>query len=290
MDTQYYLQLIDSYSNKIQEADSSESLRDILREIEDRIKLKCHLSPYGNQSPDSCKDFDAEEIYHLLQMRALILNKMFMGTKEEIQRMKSVNEDLRLKTERLCNRVEALFESYQNNGRDDDFDGDYDLEGTLAPNIIDDWNYDECCSNVHSFDNDNYYGSDFKVMMPLIENICKYHIHIMYNLETAMCCSMANDIDDGTAPVEFKPDDNSVVTNSQMEPLRLLYTDKIPGLDSEYPLRDERFGGIDFCYATHYACCHLPFSLPDFLRIREFESEVKLTISDFDGIESDVKE
>lgn len=91
------------------------------------------------------------------------------------------------------------------------------------------------------FPNDSYYGSDFNYMLDLISDVVK----------------------------EWKyPNEFTVSTDTRMD-------DGVTWADGY--LLSEPYQHLCICYALHALCCHLPYSIPDVLRMENITLRAKVS-------------
>ena len=255
---------LDEYCGRIEAAGSPDALRDILMELEDLIKSRCSLPPYGNECPNECGNFDVEEIYEMLSLRARILNKMFLFSEEEVRLLKEKNTELEEKSDIVRERAEALMRGCFSQTRDRSFDLNLSVDARLYAYIPAGWDAEEeCWNNVREFESDSFYGSDFRVMMPLVQNIGKSMEYLCGDLFNRTMSAW----DLQTIETVEELEENTEYDCHE-------YTFLHWGVDN--PLLAPALAGIGFCNAAYAACNNLPFSLTDFIRIRHFNMEVSL--------------
>lgn len=123
-------------------------------------------------------DKHKDELNCLLEDRKILLDWMFCETSEEVERMQIVNQRLFDLTNRLRVKMADVAEYLVSRDRDD-FDDDYEVEGTLRFS----YNGDD---SVLPYPGDEVYGSDFRLMVNvrdwlkvdnrshLLELLCRY--------------------------------------------------------------------------------------------------------------------
>lgn len=111
-----------------------------------------------------------KNIKKLLNVRQSLLDKIFLATPEEINRLEQVNSLLNDSTKKMFHRTASLYRTLLSSYRDKEFDDDYEVIGSLKCNI----DYDSeggCYGTVLKLDNDEFYGSDFGYMIALINGM-----------------------------------------------------------------------------------------------------------------------
>ena len=130
--------------------------RALLLEVEAEIKKLM-----GEQEKGSLDLRQIEKIQDLIGTRSLILNRMFQATSQEIKRFEAVNELLNSLTKKMYHRMANLYRTLINSPKDESFDDDYVVSGTLKYVYNDE-------DSILILPEDGYYGSDFAYMIELI--------------------------------------------------------------------------------------------------------------------------
>ena len=188
-----------------------------------------------------------KKIKELLNVRQSLLNELFFATSEEIIRLEQVNSLLDELTKKMYHRTASLYRALLSSYRDEEFDDDYEIEGTLKCNVDYD-SEDGSYGTVLKLENDEFYGSDFGYMIALInemqdrENIVECHI----GYKETHTLSMSNEDLDC-----YDHWDDGVSWN-------------------EGELNRKELEHICICYAMHVICVHNEYSLPDLLRLNDF--------------------
>ena len=183
---------------------------------------------------------------------------MFFATSEEIIRLKQVNSLLDELTKKMYHRTASLYRTLLSSYRDEEFDDDYEILGTLKCNVDYD-SEDGSYGTVLKLENDEFYGSDFGYMIALIngmqdsENIVECHIgyketHTLNMSEKELNC--------------YDYWDDGISWN-------------------EGQLNRKELEHICICYATHVICVHNEYSLSDLLRLNDFWVEVQIKCQHF---------
>ena len=132
-----------------------EVLRSRVQEIESEIRSVVGAEPgwIDLVALDKHKD----ELDLLMGERKVLLDWMFCETPEEVERMRIVNQRLFDLTNRLRVKMADVAEYLVSRDRDD-FDDDYEVEGTLRFSYIGD-------DSVLPYPGDEVYGSDFRLII-----------------------------------------------------------------------------------------------------------------------------
>ena len=130
-------------------------LRSRVQEIESEIRSVVGTEPGWIDM--TALDKHKDELDLLLEDRKVLLDWMFQETPEEVERMRIVNKRLFDLTNRLRVKMADVSEYLVSRDRDD-FDDDYEVEGTLRFS----YNGDD---SVLPYPGDEVYGSDFRLMV-----------------------------------------------------------------------------------------------------------------------------
>lgn len=151
-------------------------LKTRVQEIESEIRSVVGAEPGWIDM--TALDKHKDELNCLLEDRKILLDWMFCETLEEVERMRIVNQRLFDLTNRLRVKMADVAEYLVSRDRDD-FDDDYEVEGTLRFS----YNGDD---SVLPYPGDEVYGSNFRLMVNvrdwlkvdnrshLLELLCRY--------------------------------------------------------------------------------------------------------------------
>ena len=197
-----------------------------------------------------------ERVGDLICRRMVLLNRMFTGTPEEVERMEQVNDRLLELTRQMYSRSATLYRKVLTDTRDEAFDDDIVVEGSLKYNCGDE-------TSVLPMSNDGYYGSDFYRMLQVIDWLYMREAE-GFKLEAI----------EETGCKSWEPKD--VPEQSDAE---LGFEDSLNDGTTwaEGPLRHPALESICLCHAVHDICTHKYYSIPDLLRMNDFWCEVKVT-------------
>jgi hypothetical protein len=135
--------------------------RALLLKVEAEIKKLMGEQEKGSLDLRHIGAVQIEKIQDLIGTRSLILNQMFQATSQEIKRFEAVNELLNSLTKKMYHRMANLYRTLINSPKDESFDDDYIIRGTLR--------YVFCgVESILELPEDSYYGSDFAYMIELI--------------------------------------------------------------------------------------------------------------------------
>lgn len=169
-----------------------EVLRSRVQEIESEIRSVVGAEPgwIDLVALDKHKD----ELDLLMGERKVLLDWMFCETPEEVERMRIVNQRLFDLTNRLRVKMADVADYLVSRDRDD-FDDDYEVEGTLRFS----YNGDD---SVLPYPGDEVYGSDFRLMINVrdwlkVDSLSRQlELHCKYNESRENILTSGN-LDDG---------------------------------------------------------------------------------------------
>ena len=170
--------------------------RALLLEVEAEIKKLMGEQEKGSLDLRHIGAVQIEKIEDLVSTRSLILNRMFQATSQEIKRFEAVNELLNSLTKKMYHRMANLYRTLIDSSKDDSFDDDFVIRGTLR--------YMFCgLESILELPEDSYYGSDFEYMMELI------------------CCCLLEECNGGLSEIEecscnYSPQSTSDMTDEQL--------------------------------------------------------------------------
>ena len=231
---------------------------ELLKNVEREIKEIVGTDIYSSTRKHTKYNEKHEKIKELLNVRQSLLDEMFLATPEEINRLEQVNSLLDDSTKKMFHRTASLYRTLLSSYRDEEFDDDYEILGTLKCNVDYD-SEDGSYGTVLKLENDEFYGSDFGYMIALIngmqdsENIVECHIGYK---ET----HTLNMSDKDLACYDYR--DDGVSWN-------------------EGQLNRKELEHICICYAMHVICVHNEYSLLDLLRLNDFWVEVQIKCQHF---------
>ena len=186
-----------------------------------------------------------EELELMLDQRRTLLNWMFMETPQEVARMDVLNTRLFDLTKRLRVKMADVCESLAACERDD-FDDDYEVEGTLR------FCYNEEDS-ILSYEGADVYCSDFRLMIATNNYLTgKEYLHYLeldcrYNDPRASILESGN-CDDGQS-----------------------WSHETPGV----------FNGICICHTMALFCRDFGYPIQDVLQLNDFWNEVHVRYQQF---------
>ncbi len=231
-------------------------LRGYLKEVEKEIKgivgddlMNFYYNNHNQEVYDKIDD--------LVGTRKLILDKMFVYSAEEIKRMEAVNELLYGLYKQMYRRTTNLYRTVIAHGKDEAFDDDYNVEGMLNVSVDYDINDGDYGTVLH-LDTDADYGSDFAYMIYVIQSNRKYCHDLSYIDQCMVAHSDANTPDMSDEELDC---DSSFLDD---------------GVTWDECLHRPDLSHICFCHSFHALFTHLPYSLPDILRINSYAVESKI--------------
>lgn len=151
----------DDLADYIYQENDVDKKRALLLEVEAEIKKLMGEQEKGSLDLRHIGAVQIEKIQDLIGTRSLLLNQMFQATSQEIKRFEAVNELLNSLTKKMYHRMANLYRTLINSPKDESFDDDYVICGTLR--------YVFCgVESILKLPEDSYYGSDFAYMIELI--------------------------------------------------------------------------------------------------------------------------
>lgn len=186
-----------------------------------------------------------EELILLLDQRRTLLNWMFMETRKEVARMDALNTRLLDLTKRLLVKMADVCESLASHQRDD-FDDDFEVEGTLRFSYNDE-------DSILPYEGADVYGSDYRLMIALNNYlICNEDLHYLeldcrYNWPRQRILE-SGDLDDGHS-----------------------WSHDTPGC----------FDGVCICHTTAVFCRDFGYPIQDVLQLNDFWNEVHVRYQQF---------
>ena len=193
-----------------------------------------------------------EQLVELIYRRRDLLDKMFVATSEEVERMEQVNARLFDLTNKMFARTEVLYHKMMAATYDPAFDNDVDVEGTLKFEMNDE-------ASILPMSNDDYYGSDFAFVFEVIACLYTHKYLRREEIEFSYCYC---------PPSTYRAD---------MEREELQVADNLNDGDSWYepcqPAAD-KLSHLCICHAVYDLNMHKPYSIPDILRMNDFTVEV----------------
>ncbi len=239
---------------KFLDRNRSDRLRRQLLRVERRILRITGMDPNAFHWIHTQKNL--ERVGELIGDRKALLDRMFVGTPEEVVRMERVNGLLLDLTQQMYCRSAALYRKVLTATYDEAFDDDVVVEGTLKYNCDGD-------ESVLPMTNDAYYGSDFGRMLRIIDwlYVGECDGFRLSEIEQTICKSI-------------EPQDRPDMRDEEFGFEN--------GLDdgttwAEGCLQHPAFEHICICHAVHDLCTHKKYSIPDLLRMNDFWCEVKVT-------------
>ena len=239
---------------------------DLMHERVQKIEKKLHdIIGYGTELHNLryASRKKREQITGLLSQRKRLLNRMFVGTPEEIARMEQLNALLLDQTKKLYARTEELYRKMTTMTYNRDFDDDVEVVGTLRF-VMDGKN------SLLPISNDDYYGSKFANTLDVISSLCRYKIiFCTENIEFVHC---------SRHPSDYRPD----MSSEELGTVDIL-NDGQTWLSPCKPI-GEKFWHICICHAVYDLSMNQPYSIPDILRMNDFWTEVSVIHQHFASV------
>ena len=141
---------------------------------------------------DNLSKEQKEEVKLLLQERRDILNELFQPTEANLAQFCKLNDELYRLTMALNERVKRIVSKKDILLDSNDFDDDYELEGTLKFVFNDE-------TSISRLPDDDYYGSNFAVMIKTL-----YEVYVDYGIESIVTINEHHGpLDDGVSWYEY---------------------------------------------------------------------------------------
>ena len=231
---------------------------ELLKDLESEIKKIVDVDVCSFTKEHTKYDAKYEKIKELLNVRQTLLNELFFATSEEIIRLEQVNSLLDELTKKMYHRTASLYRALLSSYRDEEFDDDYEIEGTLKCNVDYD-SEDGSYGTILKLENDEFYGSDFGYMIALINE--------MQDRENIVECH-----------IDYKETHTLSMSNEELD----CYDHWDDGVSwNEGELNRKELEHICICYAMHVICVHNEYSLPDLLRLNDFWIEALVKCQHF---------
>ncbi len=234
-----------------------EKLRSEVRNFESRI-LAITGDPLETVWWNTVKPENvAEYVDELIGFRGYALERLFEihCTEAEVRRIEQVNARLLEMTREMFERTGLVYRHFLDMPRKGDGE-ELEVEGTLK--------YWEDAETLR-LEDDDFYGSDFRHIIPIIA----YMDERLHGGLPIISCRPSYD-----------PDRKS---NSSMSDKELGIENELDDGTSwaEAGLHNERLSHIVFCYASHAIVTHKDFTIPDYMRMDEFEVKVDIQYQHF---------
>ena len=171
----------------------------------------------------------------LTEERKDTLDALFQATPNEVMRMDKLNDQLKAITRQMHERVAIVNEDASKIF----VDGNFEVEGRLNYNP-------NAASAIIQLENDDYFGSDFAKIHQVIDMLFDQGYLPIKCADFVRASDLVNDFDDGrweTAYEDWQP-------------------------------QADKFKYINICFAIHSLNAYHPYSIPDILRMNNFDITV----------------
>ena len=168
----------------------------------------------------------------LIEERKNVLDALFQATPDEVMRMDKLNDQLKAITRQMHERVAIVNEDAAKIF----VDGNFEVEGRLNYNP-------NAAGAILQMENDDYFGSDFAKIHQVIDMLFDQGYLPIKCADFVRASDLVNDFDDGkweTAYEDWQP---------QADKLKY----------------------INICFAIHSLNAYHPYSIPDILRMNNFD-------------------
>lgn len=206
-----------------------------------------HLNWYTRfNTPNSIED--------LLYRRRAILNDLFLAhlSSKDVAKFEKVNRRLDDMTEKMYRRLANMYRTLLAMPKDQDFDDDIVITAEMQFIC-------EQKKDVLKLDDDDYYGSRFLDMNSIMSVFCKDMVKMPIAWEIA----------------PYNPKHDASMSDAELGVVNILDDGESW---NDAPLNIDAFKDIVICNAAHVICDHMPYSIPDMLRMNCFWIDVKSTV------------
>ena len=202
---------------------------------------------------------ELDALEHYVDLRYYALNKMFAihCTDQEVRRLEQLNDKLLTLSNQMYARTASFYRHILDMPKEEK-DDDIEIEGSLRY-------WDDGYSTILELEDDAFYGSDFKMMLPVVAYVEREHRGDL----AAMDC-YARESMDGVH--------NSSMTDAELDLVNTLDDGKTW---ADGALWHPKLGHIVFCYAIHALATHNNYCIPDLLRMNDFEVKIEMKLQQF---------
>ena len=173
----------------------------------------------------------------LIEERKNVLDALFQATPDEVMRMDKLNDQLKAITRQMHERVAIVNEDASKIFGD----GDFEVEGHL--------NYNPNATNaILPMANDDYYGSNFAKIHQVIDMLFNQGYLAVKCADFVRPADLVNDFSDGKWETGYE----------------------------DWQPQAEKFKYINICFAIHSLNAYHPYSIPDILRMNNFNITVTI--------------
>ena len=173
----------------------------------------------------------------LIEERKNVLDALFQATPDEVMRMDKLNDQLKAITRQMHERVAIVNEDASKIFGD----GNFEVEGNLNynPNAAD---------AIIQMANDDYYGSNFAKIHQVIDMLFGLGFFTVKCADFVRPSDLVNDFDNGNWETGYE----------------------------DWQPQAEKFKYINICFAIHSLNAYHPYSIPDILRMNNFDVTVTI--------------
>ena len=173
----------------------------------------------------------------LIEERKETLDALFQATPDEVMRMDKLNDQLKSITRQMHERVAIVNEDTSKIF----VDGNFEVEGNLNynPNATD---------AIIQMENDEYYDSNFAKIHQVIDMLFGLGFFTVKCADFVRPSDLVNDFDNGNWETGYE----------------------------DWQPQAEKFKYINICFAIHSLNAYHPYSIPDILRMNNFDITVTI--------------
>ena len=236
--------------NFIREIATVDEMREVVRYVEQRVKKIVSQDFDHSWFLRQLSESEHDVLELLMGMRFVTLNEMMRNpTPAEVERFVYQNDKLFRLTQECYAQCRNMWRTLFHTPYKVDDRYRYEVEGVLRFEYGDD-------DAVVKLENDDYYGSDFRYMIHLQDELLSAG---RYNMDTIV--NGAFGVFVGATEEGYKQFKNDLDDGDSWD---------------ECALHNEAFADICVCYAMHALHTHQDYCLPDILRMDDFVVKVHL--------------
>ena len=173
----------------------------------------------------------------LIEERKETLDALFQATPDEVMRMDKLNDQLKAITRQMHERVAIVNEDASKIF----VDGNFEVEGRLNYNL-------NAAGAILQMENDEYFGSDFAKIHQVIDMLFDQGYLPIKCADYIRASDLVNDFDNGNWETAYE----------------------------DWQPQADKFKYINICFAIHSLNAYHPYSIPDILRMNNFDVTVTI--------------
>ena len=201
-------------------------------------KIECEILALTNDGTARCvSDDKGAYLVKLIEDRKNALDALFQATPNEVMRMDNLNDQLKAITRQMHERVAIANEDAAKIF----VDGNFEVEGRLNYNP-------NAAGAIIQLENDDYFGSDFVKIHQVIDVLFDQGYLPIKCADFVRASDLVNNFDDGNWETAYE----------------------------DWQPQADKFKYINICFAIHSLNAYHPYSIPDILRMNNFDITVTI--------------